>query len=39
MIDPIMLTGIALVVLGIGEQKLTIGAGVLLIVLSALNII
>lgn len=36
MLDPILLTGVALVVLGVGEKYVTIGAGAILIVYSLL---
>lgn len=39
MVNPVMLTGVALVTLGIGRQEVTIGVGILLIVLAALKVI
>lgn len=39
MLNPVLLTGIALTVIGVGRQEVTIGVGILLIILSVLKIV
>jgi len=39
MLDAAVLTGIALVILGFGDRRITIGSGIVLIIIGALGII